>query len=180
MWARLARSAAASDRASREMALRYDQIADLIKIIDASACDELVLETPELKLVLRRHGAGAPTTATSPRSAPFPPSAEIGRVEPAMQLPPPPPPREQSASANRVEVRAPMVGTFYRASAPDTPPFVEVGTVVAPGQPLCVIEVMKLFTTIFAEAGGRITEIGANNAELVEYGRVLFVIEDAS
>jgi biotin carboxyl carrier protein len=73
-----------------------------------------------------------------------------------------------------------MVGTFYRASSPDALPFVEVGTVVMPGQPLCVIEVMKLFTTIFSEPGGRIAEIGAENGELVEYGRVLFVIEDTS
>lgn len=162
------------------MALRYDQVADLIKIIDASACDELVLETSELKLVMRRHGAGAPTAATPPRPASVPHPAEPERVEPAIRPPRPSPPREQPTGANRAEVRAPMVGTFYRASSPDTPPFVEVGTVVAPGQPLCVIEVMKLFTTIFAETGGRIAEIGADNAELIEYGRVLFVIEDAS
>ena len=70
-----------------------------------------------------------------------------------------------------------MVGTFYRAPSPDAPPFVEVGTVVKAGQPLCLIEVMKLFTTINSEIGGRIAQIGADNGELVEYGRTLFVIE---
>ncbi len=162
--------------------MRYDQIADLIKIIDASACDELMLETAELKLVLRRHGSGASTstaaTPPGPISASHP--AETGRNEPTIQVTRSSPPREQSTSANAIEVRAPMVGTFYRASSPDALPFVEVGTVVMPGQPLYVIEVMKLFTTIFAQAGGRIAEIGAENGELVEYGRVLFVIEGAS
>ena len=76
-----------------------------------------------------------------------------------------------------MEVTAPMVGTFYRSPSPDAPPFVEIGTVVHPGQPLCIIEVMKLFTTINAEFAGRVTQIGAEVGELVEYGRTLFVIE---
>lgn len=70
-----------------------------------------------------------------------------------------------------------MVGIFYRAPSPDAPPFVEVGSSVDSGQPICVIEVMKLFTTINADRAGRIVEIGANDGELVEYGRTLFVIE---
>ena len=72
-----------------------------------------------------------------------------------------------------------MVGTFYRAPTPEAPPFVEVGGVVSAGQPLCLIEVMKLFTTINSEVAGRIVQIGAENGELVEYGRTLFVIEQA-
>ena len=72
---------------------------------------------------------------------------------------------------------APMVGTFYRAPSPDAPPFVEVGSVVRQGQPLCLIEVMKLFTTINSDVAGRVVQIGAENGELVEYGRTLFVIE---
>ena len=80
---------------------------------------------------------------------------------------------------HQIEVVAPMVGTFYRAPSPDAPPFVEIGSAVVKGQPLCLIEVMKLFTTIAAEHDGRIVQIGAENAELVEYGRTLFVIEPA-
>ncbi|MGA8628588.1 MAG: biotin/lipoyl-containing protein, partial [Pseudolabrys sp.] len=83
------------------------------------------------------------------------------------------------AAAGQVEITAPMVGTFYRAPNPEAPPFVEVGSVVRIGQPLCLIEVMKLFTTINSEVSGRIIQIGAENAELVEYGRALFVIEPA-
>ena len=76
-----------------------------------------------------------------------------------------------------MEVTAPMVGTFYRSPSPDAPPFVEIGTVVQPGQPLCIIEVMKLFTTINSEFAGRVAQIAAEVGDLVEYGRTLFVIE---
>jgi biotin carboxyl carrier protein len=70
-----------------------------------------------------------------------------------------------------------MLGSFYRAPSPQEPPFVEVGSVVKPGDPLCLIEVMKLFTTICADKDGRIAQILAANGELVEFDRILFVIE---
>lgn len=72
-----------------------------------------------------------------------------------------------------------MVGTFYRAPSPDAPPFVEVGSAVDIGQPLCVIEVMKLFTTIYADRAGTIAEIPIGNGELVEFDQVIFVIQDS-
>ena len=88
--------------------------------------------------------------------------------------------RQGTAKApHQVEVVAPIVGTFYRAPAPDAPPFVEIGSAVRKGQPLCLIEVMKLFTTIASEHDGRVVAIGAENTELVEYGQTLFVIEPA-
>jgi acetyl-CoA carboxylase biotin carboxyl carrier protein len=91
-----------------------------------------------------------------------------------------PAPKAAPATApHQIEIVAPMIGTFYRAPSPDAPPFVEIGTVVRKGQPLCLIEVMKLFTTIGSEHDGRIVRIGAENAELVEFGRTLFVIEPA-
>jgi acetyl-CoA carboxylase biotin carboxyl carrier protein len=157
------------------MTLRYDQVADLIKIIDASACDELVLETAELKLSIRRHAAGEPNAAAA--TAPRLPSAapQAGSAKPALSAAPrvetPPP------SAGTSEVRAPMVGTFYRSPSPDAPPFVDIGSKVEIGQPLCIIEVMKLFTTLYAEFAGTIREINAANGELVEYDRVLFAVE---
>jgi acetyl-CoA carboxylase biotin carboxyl carrier protein len=83
-------------------------------------------------------------------------------------------------AAGQIEVTAPMVGTFYRAPSPDAPPFVEIGTSVQRGQALCLIEVMKLFTTIYAEQPGRVVQIGAQDGELVEYGRALFIIEPSS
>ena len=145
------------------MSLRYEEIAEILKIIDNSSCDEFIVETGDMKLVVRRNGA-------------------TGHVEPVSELAvpaasPPAAPAKIETAAGQAEVTAPMVGTFYRSPSPDAPTFVEVGTVVREGQPLCLIEVMKLFTTINSEIAGRVVQIGAENGELVEYGRTLFVIE---
>jgi acetyl-CoA carboxylase biotin carboxyl carrier protein len=79
--------------------------------------------------------------------------------------------------ANLIEVVAPMVGTFYRSPATDSPPFVEAGNRVKEGQTLCIIEAMKLMNEIEAEGPGEIVEILVENAQPVEYGQVLFLIE---
>lgn len=151
------------------MGLSYDEITEILKIIDSSSCDEVVLETGDVRLVVRRRGAAsAPPSAPSERPAVPPPAAA-----PA----PPAGVAEAPVPTGLHAIRAPMVGTFYRAPAPDAPPFVEVGSRVERGDPICIIEVMKLFTTIHAEHGGTITEIRAENAALVEYGQILFVID---
>ena len=177
------------------LALSYDEIAEILKIIDGSSCDELIVETGDMKLVVRRNSSGAAhrvednTSGAVSRhvSAPTPPepaqpSAESSAPQnsPATTKPATTPAVKAATKApHQVEVMAPMVGTFYRAPAPDAPPFVEIGSTVRKGQALCLIEVMKLFTTIASEHDGRIVQIGAENGELVEYGRTLFVIEPA-
>jgi len=156
------------------VSLTYDEISEILKLIDNSSCDELIVETGDMKLVVRRNGAPSTpaavaeyTTRTSALAAASQPAAGEARAIPL----------KIEAGVGQIEVVAPMVGTFYRAPNPEAPPFVEIGTVVRKGQPLCLIEVMKLFTTINSEVDGRIVQIGADNAELVEYGRTLFVIE---
>jgi acetyl-CoA carboxylase biotin carboxyl carrier protein len=162
------------------MTLSYREVAEIIKLIDASTCEELVLELGDTKLVLRRHGAGpTQTIGDAPGNPPD--------VAPAATPPSPAPSGagadgpNLTAAAPRpdgmTEVRSPMVGTFYRASSPEAPPFVEPGVVVAAGEPLCLIEVMKLYTTITAQRPGRIVEICADNGAMVEYGQTLFVLE---
>ena len=155
------------------MSLRFDDIAEILKIIDSSACDEVVVETGDVRLVVRRNGAGQPTVLLNDQPLTNAPSPAVPR---GLSTAPAAAPRVESA-AGQIEVVAPMVGTFYRAPSPDAPAFVEIGTIVKAGQPLCLIEVMKLFTTINCEVGGRVAQIGADNGELVEYGRTLFVIE---
>jgi acetyl-CoA carboxylase biotin carboxyl carrier protein len=158
--------------------LSYGEIAEILKIIDGSSCEELIVETGDMKLVVRRNGTGGVEArdAGGAISAPRPVASPAPASAPAPQ--PAGPPAKAAASApHQIEVVAPMVGTFYRAPTPDAAPFVEVGSVVRKGQPLCLIEVMKLFTTIAADHDGHIVQIGAENAELVEYGRTLFVIE---
>ncbi|TPW03189.1 MAG: oxaloacetate decarboxylase, alpha subunit [bacterium] len=80
-------------------------------------------------------------------------------------------------SGRRVIIKSPMVGTFYRAPAPDAPPFVEVGQEAEVGQVLCIIEAMKLMNEIKSETAGRIVEVLVENGEAVEFGQPLFAIE---
>jgi len=161
--------------------LTYKDVAEILKLIDASDCEELVVELDDLRLVVRRRGAGGKAEAVfedaggrrAGSAADF--EAPVGSKAPATVD------SEAAAAAapadGRVELRAPMVGTFYRAPGPGEPPFVELGDRVAAGDPLGLIEVMKLYTTLEAPAPGRIVEIAAENEALVEHDQVLFVIE---
>jgi acetyl-CoA carboxylase biotin carboxyl carrier protein len=86
---------------------------------------------------------------------------------------------ESADGADEVDVTSPFVGTFYRSPSPDTPSFVEVGSVVRVGQTLCIIEAMKLMNEIESECAGTVSEIFAQNGKSVEYGQKLFRIKRA-
>lgn len=168
------------------MPLTLEEVSRILSIIDGSSCEELVVETDDIKLVIRRRKSGtaespahppavaAASAPASPQPSPSPAPAPHVSAEGATA-----PARAADAGTGTIEIIAPMVGTFYTAPAPDKPPFVEVGSTVAAGDPLCLIEVMKLFTTIFAEQPGRIVEIVAENGQLVEHGQLLFLLEPA-
>lgn len=153
------------------MSLQYDEIAEILKIIDSSSCDEFIVETGDIKLIVRRNGASGRAELSSDRSPLVAPAAPAAAQAAAHA------PRAAAVAPGQTEVTAPMVGSFYRAPSPDAAPFVEIGSVVAKGQPICLIEVMKLFTTINSEVAGRVVHIGAENGDLVEYGQMLFVVE---
>lgn len=157
------------------MSLQYREVAEILKIIDSSSCDELIVETGDMKLVVRRNAAPGYVAPAAERSMPT--GAAAATPQAVAPQPISGPAAKAETAAGQIDVRAPMVGTFYRAPSPDAPPFVEIGTVISPGQPLCIIEVMKLFTTINSEVAGRVVQIGAEVGDLVEYGRTLFVIE---
>ena len=155
------------------MALTYKDVADILKIIDASKLDEVVIEMDGIKLQVRR-GASSdamPLSAT-PAASSIPSSAPV-----AMSAPAKPSPVASTPQHTGHAVRSPMLGTFYRAPSPSEPPFVEAGSEVKRGDTLCLIEVMKLFTTITADLDGRITHILPANGDLVEFDQILFVIE---
>jgi acetyl-CoA carboxylase biotin carboxyl carrier protein len=108
--------------------------------------------------------AGGATSAAHPAPA-------AGAVEArAPQAP-------EAPTTNLVEITSPMVGTFYRAPAPEAPPYVEVGSRVVKGQTLCILEAMKLMNELESEVQGVVTEVCVENSEPVEYGQVLFRIE---
>lgn len=78
---------------------------------------------------------------------------------------------------NLVAIRSPIVGTFYRSSSPDAPPYVEIGDIVKPGQVVCIVEAMKLMNEIESDVSGRIVQILVKNEEPVEYNQELFLVE---
>ena len=168
------------------MTLTYAEIAEIIKLIDASSCKEVTLDLNEIRLSMRRHGAGVPAQYSM---APTRPHAATGTVvaQPAKTVPQAPAANKpitadststDSPSADGVlQIRSPMVGTYYQAPSPTSPPFVDVGSVVNVDDPLCLIEVMKLYTTISAKAPGRVIEICTENGAMVGANEILFRIE---
>ncbi|KYH31663.1 2-oxoglutarate carboxylase large subunit [Moorella mulderi DSM 14980] len=139
-------------------------ITQLIKALEETGITELNLESDGVKIMIRRGGDQGGTAGPAPAvqvTTDAKPGAQGDK--PLAQTP-----------QDIVEVRAPMVGTFYRAPAPDAPPFVEVGTRVKPGQTLCIIEAMKLMNELTAETAGQVVRILAENGQPVEYGQVLF------
>lgn len=84
---------------------------------------------------------------------------------------------EAISKDNCLTITAPMVGTFYRAPAPDEEPYISVGDTILPGQTVCIIEAMKIMNEIQSEVKGRVVEILIENAEPVEYGQPLFILE---
>jgi acetyl-CoA carboxylase biotin carboxyl carrier protein len=160
------------------MGLTDDDVREILRIIDESDLDELRIETPELRLHVRR--AGAPEPAPEPVAAPAEPRplAAPAPAAPAADAPPAP---EAAASPNgAATIEAPMLGTFYRASAPGEDPFVDVGSKVDPDTVVCLIEVMKMMNSVEAGVAGTVVEVCARNAELVEYGEPLFRVDPAA
>jgi acetyl-CoA carboxylase biotin carboxyl carrier protein len=102
-------------------------------------------------------------------------------VAPAMLAAPPPVATPAAAPAAPVEtghvIKSPMVGTFYRSSSPSAKPFVEIGSPIKEGEPICIIEAMKIMNEIEADKSGTVTKILAENGQAVEFGQPLFVIE---
>ncbi|MBO2520688.1 MAG: acetyl-CoA carboxylase biotin carboxyl carrier protein [Clostridia bacterium] len=153
--------------------MKIDQIKELIEILNHTDIAELCVESEGVKISIKKGAAFVPPP--QPVQPPAAPAAPAPAEAPAPQ---PPAAEAEKADAGRyVTVTAPMVGTFYRAPAPDAAPYVSVGDVVHVGQPLCIIEAMKLMNEIESEVEGRIVEILVENEEPVEYGQPLFLIE---
>jgi acetyl-CoA carboxylase biotin carboxyl carrier protein len=150
-------------------------IQTLLDFIAQSNLDEVNIETSALKLSVKRYGA-APVVqqvvAAPVAVAQIPVAAPI-----AQAAAPVTPVAAPVAASNRVTIKSPMIGTFYRSSSPDRPSLVEIGSDVVKGQPVCIIEAMKLFNEIESEISGRIVEVLVENATPVEFDQPLFVVE---
>lgn len=149
---------------------------------------EMSLETPDYKLNIKRGNSVPqvqyiPTPVAAPQIVapqPAPQPAPVAAPAPhAAPEPAPVPKAEKKEEVKGIEVKAPIVGTFYRSPAPDADPYVKEGDQVKKGQVLCIIEAMKLMNEIESEVSGVVRKILVGNAEPVEYGQTLFIIEPA-
>lgn len=156
--------------------MNLKDIKELIEMLKDTDISELEVERAGVKVRLRKGGevnyqpvmprmeyAHAPMAAPARTEAAA--SAAAAAAEPA--------------KTNQAKVTSPIVGTFYRAPAPDKPAYVQVGDTVKKGQVLCIVEAMKLMNEIESEASGKIVQILLENGKPVEYGQTLFLIEPA-
>jgi acetyl-CoA carboxylase biotin carboxyl carrier protein len=151
------------------------EIQRLLDYIAKSPLAEVSIETEGLKVSVKKHGEAAPVVSVvsaAPAAAPVAAAPAAAPAAPAAAAPAP-------AADNLYTVKSPMIGTFYRAPGPDKDNFVEVGTEIAPGKTLCVIEAMKLFNEIDSEISGKIVKILVDNASPVEFDQPLFLVEKA-
>lgn len=161
--------------------MKTSEIRDLIDFISRSGLNEVNIETEELKLHVKREPdqkiiksmampVAAPTVVTAPAPAAVP-AATPAANPPAATTPKAP------AGGKTIEIKSPMIGTFYRSANPDSPPFVSVGDKISKGQTVCIIEAMKLFNEIESEVSGTIIKCLVESSSPVEYDQVLFVVE---
>ncbi len=154
------------------------EIQKLIDFIAQSGLDEVNIETSELKIKVKRYGAGpaaapAPAPVATQAAAPVLPQAPTAAATSASSAAP----AAADSEANYITIKSPMIGTFYRAASPETPSLVNIGDEVKPGKPVCVIEAMKLFNEIESEVAGRIVKVLVENATPVEFDQPLFLVE---
>ena len=154
--------------------MNLSYIKKIIKLVENSAIDELELEEEGTKIkVARNRNSGIFVQPAS-----IAPQTNLSHsVQNAGQLNPASPGVPQESKYH--EVRSPIVGTFYRAPAPDAEPYVEIGQTVQVGSVMCIVEAMKLMNEIESDCNGTVVKVIAENGKPVEYNQVLFLIEKA-
>jgi acetyl-CoA carboxylase biotin carboxyl carrier protein len=157
------------------------QIHELIKIINKSNIGEISIEDKDGKVTIKQKEE-APITVAAPSHQVF--TAQAAPVQQAAPAAAPAAPANPAPAAapkadNLITVKSPMIGTFYRRSAPDKPILAEVGTEITPGKVVCIIEAMKLFNEIESEVKGTIVKVLVEDASPVEYDQPLFLVEPA-
>ncbi len=155
--------------------MKAKEIRDLIDFISGSGLEEVNIETEEFKISVKR----TPPQAASAQSAPAPAAAP--QVSPSLAPAAAPTPTEAPKAAaledNLLTVKSPMIGTFYRSANPESPSFVEIGSSISAGDPVCIIEAMKLFNEIESEISGKIVKVLVEDAQPVEYDQPLFLVD---
>ena len=155
--------------------MNIKDIENLIKFVQKSGVSEVSLEQKDFKITIKTQGPVLRDTAVHFAPAQHLPTP-VGAVNNPAPIDPAPAPKV-SDDAKYVTIKSPMIGTFYRSSSPDKPPFVNVGDEVKPGKVICIIEAMKLFNEIESEVSGRIVKVLVDNSTPIEYDQPLFLVD---
>jgi len=142
------------------------KIEEIIELMEKYGLNEIDIEEEGVRIHLKK-GSGGIVERIREEVVP-----KAGVVMPQSS-----PIETKSAAKNLTEIKSPMVGTFYTAPAPDSPPYVEIGQTIKEGDVLCIIEAMKLMNEIKAEVKGKIADVLVENGEPIEFGQILFLVE---
>jgi acetyl-CoA carboxylase biotin carboxyl carrier protein len=158
--------------------MKSNRILELVKILESHDISEIEVSRWGRKIRIAKNVGSVAGSAAAPQVVPAAGTPQkfveiAGLSEEHTES-------ENSASeTGGVEIKSPLVGTFYQAPAPDAEPYVKIGDQISIGQPLCIIEAMKIMNLIESEVTGKLTKIQVGNAQSVEYNQTLFVVEPA-
>lgn len=172
--------------------MTFKEITELIKLVKKLELAEFKMQDGEFSISLRSNLRTKSQTINQPTMIPMQaaqpmqhqqisniPStaASVSKLADVVELPDLKPSKDVSDSGNYLEVKSPIVGTFYRSSSPDKPPFIKVGDTINVGDVVCIVEAMKLFNEIESEIAGKIVKVVVEDASPVEYDQVLFLVD---
>ncbi|MFN3404083.1 MAG: acetyl-CoA carboxylase biotin carboxyl carrier protein [Cytophagaceae bacterium] len=162
--------------------MKAKEIQELIDFIANSGLAEVNIETEQFKIAVKKYADIPARVIEAPVQQIAAPAPAVAAAPAPAPATPAPAPKQEAATdtskdKNFITIKSPMIGTFYRSSNPENPAFVNVGDEVKPGQPVCIIEAMKLFNEIESEVSGKIVKILVENASPVEYDQPLFLVE---
>ena|SRR5690554_6606491 len=157
------------------MSMDIKQSQDLIKFVSKSGVNEVSIEEKDFKITIKTNQE--PTYVTAALPAPAPAAAQAPAAQAAAPTPAPAPADTPAENSKLVTIKSPMIGTFYRSSSPDKPPFVNVGDEISVGKVICIVEAMKLFNEIESEYAGKIVKVLVDDAQPIEYDQPLFLVD---
>lgn len=161
--------------------MKPQEIQELIDFISKSGLDEVNIETSDFKISVKKHSLQAGPNESPSRAASSAPGNHLQQGTPApMPTPAPDKPAQnipKEDTSRYIEIKSPMIGTFYLSANPDSEAFVQVNDSIKPGQTVCIVEAMKLFNEIESEVSGKIVKILVDNASPVEYDQPLFLVD---
>ncbi|MEO9806557.1 MAG: acetyl-CoA carboxylase biotin carboxyl carrier protein [Reichenbachiella sp.] len=159
--------------------MKVKEIRDLIDFLSSSGLEEVNIETDEFKIKIKRSNE-AQVVERMVAAAPAPQAAPVAAAPAAAPAPAATPAEIATDSApagNYVEIKSPMIGTFYRSANPESPAFVNVGDKISAGSTVCIVEAMKLFNEIESEVSGTIVKVLIDDSQPVEYDQPLFLVD---